>query len=96
MPPALGRSPEEVVAAVKVGAVPVEVLDTRVRTVLELVAKGNHNREIASTLGISPRTVEVHRARVMEKLHAQSVSELVHIVLNASQPINDGLPTARE
>ena len=71
-------------------------LTARERQVLELVAKGNHNREIASALGISPRTVEVHRARVMEKLHAQSVSELVHIVLNASQPTNDGLPAARE
>ena len=40
MPPALGRSPEEVVAAVRAGEVPEEVLDTRVRTVLELVAKG--------------------------------------------------------
>ncbi|SDR71725.1 beta-glucosidase [Friedmanniella luteola] len=40
MPPALGRSPEEVVAAVQAGEVPTEVLDARVRTVLELVAKG--------------------------------------------------------
>src|SRR5215210_753776 len=40
MPPALGRSPEEVVAAVRSGEVPAEVLDERVRTVLELVAKG--------------------------------------------------------
>jgi beta-glucosidase len=40
MPPALGRSPEEVVAAVRAGEVPAEVLDLRVRTVLELVAKG--------------------------------------------------------
>jgi RNA polymerase sigma factor (sigma-70 family) len=71
-------------------------LTARERQVLELVAKGNHNREIASALGISPRTVEVHRARVMEKLHAQSVSELVHIVLNASQPTSDGLSAARE
>jgi beta-glucosidase len=39
MPPALGRSPEEVAAAVKTGEVPTEVLDARVRTVLELVAK---------------------------------------------------------
>ena len=38
--PALGRSPEQVVAAVEAGEVPVEVLDARVRTVLELVAKG--------------------------------------------------------
>jgi beta-glucosidase len=40
MPPALGRSPQQVVAAVKAGEVPTEVLDARVRTVLELVAKG--------------------------------------------------------
>jgi beta-glucosidase len=40
MPPALGRSPQEVVAAVEAGEVPAEVLDARVRTVLELVAKG--------------------------------------------------------
>ena len=40
MPPALGRSPEAVVAAVQAGEVPTEVLDARVRTVLELVAKG--------------------------------------------------------
>ncbi len=40
MPPALGRSPEAVVAAVEAGEVPTEVLDARVRTVLELVAKG--------------------------------------------------------
>ena len=40
MPPALGRSPEAVAAAVEAGEVPIEVLDARVRTVLELVAKG--------------------------------------------------------
>ncbi len=40
MPPALGRSPQQVVAAVESGEVPTEVLDARVRTVLELVAKG--------------------------------------------------------
>ena len=40
MPPALGRSPEEIVAAITTGEVPAEVLDARVRTVLELVSKG--------------------------------------------------------
>ena len=40
MPPALGRSPQEVMAAVESGEVPTEVLDARVRKVLELVAKG--------------------------------------------------------
>lgn len=59
------------------------VLTARERQVMELVAKGSHNREIAETLGISPRTVEVHKARVMEKLQVQSVPELVRIVLRA-------------
>ena len=49
---------------------------------MELVAKGCHNREIASTLGISPRTVEVHKARVMDKLQVRSAAELVRIVLS--------------
>ena len=59
------------------------VLTARERQVMDLVAKGCHNREIATTLGISPRTVEVHKARVMEKLDVQSVPELVRIVLRA-------------
>ena len=59
------------------------VLTGREGQVMELVAKGCHNREIAETLGISPRTVEVHKARVMEKLQVQSVPELVRIVLRA-------------
>ena len=59
------------------------VLTARERQVMELVARGCHNREIAETLGISPRTVEVHKARVMEKLQAQSVPELVRIVMRA-------------
>lgn len=58
------------------------VLTTRERQVMELVAKGCHNREIASTLGISPRTVEVHKSRVMDKLQVRSAAELVRIVLS--------------
>jgi FixJ family two-component response regulator len=53
---------------------------------MELVAKGHHNREIAAMLGISPRTVEVHKARVMEKLQVDSVPKLVHFVLGTAQP----------
>ena len=48
---------------------------------MELVAKGCHNREIASTLGISPRPVEVHKARGMDKLQVESVPELLRFVL---------------
>jgi len=60
-----------------------DILTARERQVMELVANGRHNREIASALGISPRTVEVHKARVMEKLQVRSVPELVRIVLNS-------------
>ena len=62
------------------------ILTARERQVMELVAQGVHYREIAAKLGISPRTVEVHKARVMDKLQVQSVPALVRMVLGASQP----------
>jgi FixJ family two-component response regulator len=62
-------------------------LTARELQVLDLVAKGCHNREIATTLGISPRTVEVHKARVMEKLQVENIPELVRIVLGAQGPV---------
>ncbi len=49
---------------------------------LELIAKGASNKEAGRELGISPRTIEVHRARIMEKLHAKNAVDLVHIVLS--------------
>ncbi|HET9652380.1 MAG TPA: response regulator [Usitatibacter sp.] len=56
-------------------------LTTREREVLERVAQGLHAKEIAEEMGISPRTVEVHRARIMEKLDARNVAELVRLVV---------------
>jgi DNA-binding CsgD family transcriptional regulator len=41
--------------------------------------QGLHNRQIAAQLGISPRTVEVHKARVMEKLGVSNVVDLVRL-----------------
>jgi RNA polymerase sigma factor (sigma-70 family) len=58
-------------------------LTPREQEVLELIVAGHANKEIAAVLGVSPRTVEVHRARVMEKTGAQSVAELVRLVLAA-------------
>jgi two-component system, LuxR family, response regulator FixJ len=50
--------------------------------VLELIANGASNKEAGRSLGISPRTIEVHRARIMEKLGAKNTVDLVHIVLS--------------
>lgn len=52
-------------------------LTPREREVMELVVDGRHNREIAQLLAISVRTVEVHKARVMEKLGVSTVADLV-------------------
>lgn len=52
-------------------------LSRREKQVMELVVTGCANREIAEQLGISPKTVEVHRSRVMTKMQAGSLAELV-------------------
>jgi RNA polymerase sigma factor (sigma-70 family) len=58
-----------------------ERLTGREREVLELVAAGLHNREIAARLGISARTVEVYKARLMEKLGVRRLPDLIRLVL---------------
>ena len=52
-------------------------LTPREDEVMQLVVAGRHNREIAHDLGISVRTVEVHKARMMEKLQAATIADLV-------------------
>jgi len=47
-------------------------------------------REAGRALGISPRTIEVHRARIMEKLGAKNAADLVRIVLSASEGRSGG------
>lgn len=59
---------------------PAAPLSPREREVMHLMVKGLHNRRIAETLRISPRTVEVHKARVMEKLGVANLVELVRLV----------------
>ncbi|MGB5623861.1 MAG: response regulator transcription factor [Gammaproteobacteria bacterium] len=56
-------------------------LTAREREVMSQVVKGKANKVIASDLGVSQRTVEIHRARVMEKMQAASLAQLVRMVL---------------
>jgi DNA-binding CsgD family transcriptional regulator len=59
----------------------VELLTPREREVLALIVTGASNKEAGRRLDISPRTVESHRARIMDKLGAKNAADLVGIVL---------------
>jgi FixJ family two-component response regulator len=54
-------------------------LTPREREVMDLIVQGQHNRDIGRQLGISVRTVEVHKARLMDKLGARNLAELIRI-----------------
>lgn len=59
-------------------------LTPREHEVLELVVAGASNKQISSELGVSLKTVEAHRARVMDKLQAESLSQLVRMTLTVA------------
>jgi two-component system response regulator FixJ len=63
-----------------------EQLSPREREVMDLVVTGLPNKTIAFRLGIALRTVEIHRARVMEKTGARNVAELVRLALRLEEP----------
>ena len=58
-------------------------LTPREKEVLEQLVEGHQNKMIAHNLDISPRTVEVYRGRIMDKLKARSIAELVRMALTA-------------
>ncbi|HSV29402.1 MAG TPA: response regulator FixJ [Candidatus Omnitrophota bacterium] len=60
-------------------------LTPREREVMDLVVQGLPNKAVAAELDISVRTVEIHRARVMEKMEAKSLSELVRMALRLEE-----------
>ncbi len=61
-----------------------DLLTPRERSVLDQLVAGKSNKVAAFDLGISPRTIEIHRAHIMDKLAARSLSDLVRIAIAAS------------
>jgi two-component system response regulator FixJ len=64
-------------------------LTPREREVLAQIAGGASNKEAGRQLGISPRTIEVHRARIMEKIGAKNAADLVRIVLTETREVEE-------
>ena len=64
-----------------------DLLTPREQEVLQLVTQGKANKVMAGDLGVSQRTVEIHRARVMEKMGAQSLAQLVRMVLELGKTV---------
>ena len=60
---------------------PIDLLTSREREVLQLVAEGKTNKEIANILTLSVYTVESHRGRIMEKLNLHSVGDVVRFAI---------------
>lgn len=65
-------------------------LTPRERQVMALVAEGRMNKQVASALGTAEKTVKVHRARVMEKMEAHSLAELVRMAARLNLPRSRG------
>jgi two-component system response regulator FixJ len=67
-------------------------LTPREKEVLDQLVLGHPNKVIAYKLSISPRTVEIHRARIMQKMEARSLSDLVRLALEAGQERSGNTP----
>ena len=67
-----------------------ESLTPREREVLTMVTAGKPNKTMAADLGVSQRTVEIHRARVMEKMGASSLAQLVRMVMDLGEQATPG------
>ena len=81
---ALSRETRDQTSLVQAAEARVALLTGRERQVLEHLVAGRSNKVIAHELDISPRTVEIHRAHMMEKMQSKSLSDLIRQALAAS------------
>jgi two-component system response regulator FixJ len=79
----------------KSATVRLQVLTTREREVLDGLAEGLPNKTIAYDLGISPRTVEIHRANLMTKLGVRTLSEVLRLAFAAQEDQAPGAPAGK-
>ena len=82
---ALERRRIEGAHTLQAGSEKLAKLTSRESEVLQHVVRGLHAKEIAAELGISPRTVEVHKTRIMEKLEVRNIAELVRFAVDAER-----------
>ncbi|HTT97036.1 MAG TPA: response regulator FixJ [Rhizomicrobium sp.] len=81
-----GRQKHDQLAEARAAQDLLSLLTPRERHVLDQLVAGRSNKVAAYELGISPRTIEIHRARIMDKMHARSLSDLVRTALAAAKP----------
>ena len=84
-----GQQSRDKAADIKAARDKLDLLTPRERGVLDLLVKGKSNKVAAYELGISPRTIEIHRARIMNKMKARSISDLVRDALTAGPQPKD-------
>jgi two-component system response regulator FixJ len=89
---AVSRRAVEADTAAEKAALRIASLTPREHEVLDLLVLGQSNKEMARALGISPRTIDVHRARVLEKLDVATLPDLVRLVM-AARPADGQAPT---
>jgi FixJ family two-component response regulator len=65
-------------------------LTPREREVLALLVEGRLNKQVACELGVAEKTIKVHRARVMEKMEAHSLVDLVRVIDKIRIPLSPG------
>jgi FixJ family two-component response regulator len=80
------RQQQDNTSSNKIGVPGREPLTRRERDVLTLIVAGASSKEAGQKLGISPRTVEFHRARIIEKVDAKNTADLIRIVMSRRSP----------